>query len=53
MNTQWHAEHRLARTAGFDERVQWHIAHAEACGCRPIPPDIAEAIDAERTMAPD
>ena len=23
------------------QRVEWHAQHAEACGCRPVPPDLA------------
>jgi Uri superfamily endonuclease len=52
VNRTWHAEHRLSRRASFDERVAWHIDHALACGCRPIPPVVAEAIEARRPVTP-
>jgi len=37
MNRAWHERHVLPRTATLDERIRWHRAHQEACGCRPIP----------------
>jgi hypothetical protein len=40
LNRTWHERHRLGSGASLDERVQWHVAHAEACGCRPIPDGI-------------
>ena len=43
MNTDWHRHHKLPASASLDERVRWHIIHAAACGCRPIPkPVLAE-----------
>jgi nitrilase len=46
MNKTWHDQHVLGRGASMDERVQWHLAHAKACGCRPIPKTVQAAIDA-------
>ena len=36
-NRQWHERHRLGSGASLDDRVRWHLEHAEVCGCRPIP----------------
>ena len=47
LNADWHDAHPMPDDAGFDQRVDWHADHAEACGCREPPADIAEAI-AER-----
>jgi hypothetical protein len=46
VNVRWHEEHRLPRDAPPEERVAWHVAHAEACGCRPIPASVAREIAA-------
>lgn len=46
MNTDWHSEHVLGSNASLDERVRWHLQHAEKCACRPIPKDVQDAIDA-------
>jgi hypothetical protein len=37
MNSRWHAAHRMPMGATLDQRVKWHLAHAENCACRPIP----------------
>lgn len=44
MNADWHRDHRLARNARIGERVAWHLEHEKACGCRPIPERIHQAI---------
>ena len=33
----WHREHPMPVKPTIDQRVRWHLAHARACGCRPIP----------------
>lgn len=45
MNTDWHREHVLGSKAPMEERVRWHLQHAEKCSCRPIPRDVQDAID--------
>jgi len=45
MNAEWHRTHRLASSAAMDERIEWHLAHVEACGCRPIPASVTKAIE--------
>jgi hypothetical protein len=37
LNRQWHEQHQMGARADIDERVRWHLEHAEVCGCRPIP----------------
>ena len=44
MNAVWHERNLLGRTATLDERVAWHVEHARACGCRPIPAGVAALI---------
>ena len=50
MNTDWHNEHVLGSNASMDERVRWHLQHAEKCACRPIPKDVQDAIKAHSTQ---
>jgi hypothetical protein len=45
MNTDWHDAHPLASNAHMDERVRWHLQHADKCACRPIPKDVQDVID--------
>ena len=47
-NKQWHAEHRLGKGAGLDDRIQWHLEHDKVCGCRPIPDAILKEIERRR-----
>jgi hypothetical protein len=43
-NREWHRANKMPKNAGFEQRVAWHRAHLEHCGCRTAPPDIAKAI---------
>ncbi|MEX0853915.1 MAG: hypothetical protein WD036_11635 [Bauldia sp.] len=36
INAAWHRAHPMPKTATLDQRIAWHIAHAQACGCREI-----------------
>jgi hypothetical protein len=48
MNRSWHEQHKLDRRATLDERVLWHLEHAEECGCRAIPESVLEEIERRR-----
>jgi hypothetical protein len=37
LNAAWHDSHPMPPRATLDQRVTWHVAHAKACGCRPMP----------------
>ena len=37
MNATWHDAHPMLPRATLAQRVTWHVAHAKACGCRPMP----------------
>ncbi|MCO5160504.1 MAG: hypothetical protein M9939_05175 [Mesorhizobium sp.] len=51
INKQWHAAHRLPRNASFEQRLEWHKAHAEKCGCRQLPENIRLELE-RRGMLP-
>lgn len=38
--------------AKIDERIDWHMAHAANCGCRPIPDSVLKAMDKRGLLAP-
>jgi uncharacterized protein YdhG (YjbR/CyaY superfamily) len=42
MNSAWHKKHVLPKGASLDRRIAWHREHQRRCGCRPIPPRLAE-----------
>jgi len=37
LNKTWHEKNKMPRNASIEERINWHIAHARNCACRPIP----------------
>ena len=37
LNAAWHTSHPMPARAALAQRVDWHVAHAKACGCRPMP----------------
>jgi hypothetical protein len=37
INKAWHQANRMPKNATLDQRIAWHLAHAENCPCRPIP----------------
>lgn len=45
INRQWHETHPLSKKASLDERVQWHLEHTEACGCRDMPESIKRELE--------
>ena len=44
MNKDWHLHNRMPRNATLEQRVVWHMHHAENCGCRDIPRNLMNAI---------
>ncbi|MGO9582086.1 MAG: hypothetical protein ACLP36_04690 [Acidimicrobiales bacterium] len=48
MNREWHQGHRLGTGASLEDRVRWHLEHAEVCGCRPVPRPVLEEIERRR-----
>jgi hypothetical protein len=50
INKEWHLANKMPKKASFEQRVEWHRAHLKHCSCRSdLPPDIAKAIETERT----
>jgi len=53
VNADWHREHVLGSHATLDERVDWHLAHAEACACRELPESIRAELVARGLTPPE
>jgi len=45
LNAEWHNAHPMPKKPSLDERVAWHLEHARACACRPIPGKVQAEID--------
>lgn len=43
-NAEWHAAHRMPHNPSAEQRVAWHLAHAQHCACRPIPAGVLALI---------
>jgi hypothetical protein len=44
INREWHEAHPMPSRATLDQRVEWHRAHAENCGCREMPKSIRDEL---------
>jgi hypothetical protein len=53
INRAWHEAHRLGAKATLEERIAWHLAHAQACACREMPGKIREAIERRGSAPPE
>lgn len=50
LNKAWHRDHPMPPKASREQRIEWHAAHATACGCRAIPESIRP--DVEKRLKP-
>ena len=52
LNREWHLAHRLPRNASLEERLNWHMLHAENCQCREMPDTIRRELEARGWTSP-
>jgi len=52
MKAAWHDAHRMPPRATLDQRVDWHLAHATACACRPMPSTVVAELKRRGATAP-
>lgn len=45
MNKDWHAGHPMAENATREQRIAWHVEHARACACRPVPESLRADVE--------
>ena len=50
INKQWHDANRMPKNPSVEQRIQWHVQHAQSCVCRPIPPKLQEIIDKRKAQ---
>jgi hypothetical protein len=50
-NVGWHEKHPMPKRATLAQRVRWHVAHARACGCRPMPRTVVAALERREKRA--
>ena len=44
INASWHLKNKMPKNASLDQRIEWHLAHAKNCSCRPLGGKILEEI---------
>jgi hypothetical protein len=47
INREWHLAHPMPKNPSLALRVAWHLEHAQACHCRPIPASVAAVLKAQ------
>jgi hypothetical protein len=47
MNRLWHEKHKMPKNPTARQRIDWHVAHAANCACRPIPPGVVALMAAD------
>ncbi len=47
INRAWHADHLMPRNATAQQRLEWHLEHAEVCGCRKLTDQMRERLIAD------
>ena len=52
LNREWHEAHKMPPNPNRHQMVEWHAEHAQACGCREIPPRLAAEVKALRRASP-
>ncbi|MGN6486789.1 MAG: hypothetical protein ACTHLT_03065 [Devosia sp.] len=52
LNREWHLAHKLPRNASLEERLNWHMLHAENCQCREMPDTIRRELEARGWTTP-
>lgn len=51
MNVEWHTNHKLCRNATLEQRVEWHLEHAQACACREMPASVVAELRRREQVA--
>jgi hypothetical protein len=53
LSKAWHDAHRMPVRPSSQQRIEWHLAHAKECACRPIPAGVIALMQARGLQAPD
>jgi hypothetical protein len=51
-NATWHRANPMPKNPTLDQRIAWHIAHAQHCGCRAIDGKIRQEMERRGMMVP-
>jgi hypothetical protein len=52
LNATWHRSHPMPEHPTLDQRIEWHLEHAQVCGCREIPAKLITEIQRRKLSIP-
>lgn len=52
LNAAWHEAHPMPKNATTEQRIAWHLEHAQQCGCRDIPEKLKEEMKKRKIKLP-
>ena len=44
LNKTWHLKHIMPKNQTLEQRINWHLAHAKNCACRPMSEKLKQEI---------
>ena len=50
INADWHSKNKMPKNPSLNQRIEWHLAHAKNCTCRPIDGKIWEEIKKRKLL---
>lgn len=53
LNAAWHLRRPMPPNATMDQRIKWHLAHVEACGCREMPKTVVAELKRRGIAVPE
>ena len=51
-NRRWHERNRMRQNPSDQQPIEWHLAHARVCSCRPIPKGVIALMRARGIEVP-
>jgi hypothetical protein len=48
LNREWHLANKMPRNATRQQRLEWHLGHADNCQCREMPAGLAAEVSRMR-----
>lgn len=53
LNAEWHKKNKMPKNPTFQQRIDWHLAHQQNCGCRPgLPEKLKEEMKKRKIKIP-
>jgi hypothetical protein len=53
INRSWHEKNVMPKNATLKQRTAWHLRHAKACACRPVPATLLAGLNELKKKIPN